>query len=38
MKDEFLSKEEKELVEEMLKKIRKGDTTDFMSIEEMKED
>jgi len=35
MRDEFLSREERKLVEKMLKKIMEGDTRDFISIDEL---
>ncbi len=38
MRDELLSKEERKFVEEIIKKIKNGNTTDFVSIEEIKED
>ena len=35
--DALLSDEEREFVEEMLKKIKNGDTTDFVSLDELDE-
>lgn len=35
--DALLSDEEREFVEETLKKIKNGDTTDFVSIDELDE-
>ncbi len=35
--DALLSDEERKFVEEMLKKIKNGDTTDFVSLDELDE-